>query len=292
MFSAITRAITLSTSGAPPTEFRIFSAGINSSQKGDFLFDAQAARQVLAAYKQGGVDLPIDLEHLSLSAGSSPRVDSHDARGWFQLALRNGELWAFNCKWTPDGARRLAERTQRYISPAFATDGDRPTQLVNCALVAHPATHGAPALVAASKNIVVGVRVSPATRAALYLLSAKRGTTISAVVLSALATINDSGNTAPTRDQLATLNAVCSALGISADSDATTIKDALSAVLEAAAPPEPSNADPLAATAEPAPQPNAYFAKLSRDVAARGLTLAQFEAKKAAMPRSPSKKAK
>jgi hypothetical protein len=90
----------------------------------------------------------VDLEHLSLD-DESPSFDP-DARGWFDLEVRDGELWAVRIRWTPDGERRLREKTQRYISPAFPTDDDgRITRIVNMALTAMPATHDTPALVAA-----------------------------------------------------------------------------------------------------------------------------------------------
>lgn len=138
---------------APPTEFRLFRAGENETTKGTFIFDAEAASAVMAAAAQrDGVDYPIDLEHLSLESTDSRSFDP-DARGWFCLAVRNGELWAVNVRWTPDGQRRLSERTQRYVSPAFTVDDeDRVTEIVNVALVAMPATHGTPALVAANRR--------------------------------------------------------------------------------------------------------------------------------------------
>lgn len=138
---------------APPSEFRLFRAGENETTKGVFLFDDKAAALVMAASKErGGVDYPIDLEHLSLE-GTDSRGFDPDARGWFALEVRNGELWAVNVRWTPDGTRRLSEKTQRYVSPAFTTDEDnRVTEIVNVALVAMPATHGTPALVAAGRR--------------------------------------------------------------------------------------------------------------------------------------------
>jgi len=136
---------------APPTEFRIFKAGANQTTKGTTLFDEKAAAMVMAAYQAQGVDLMIDLEHGALDAPI--RSDSPDARGWFKLELRAGELWAVDVKWNPDGARRLSEKTQRYTSPAFYADEDmRVTELINVALVAMPATHHAAPLVAASKT--------------------------------------------------------------------------------------------------------------------------------------------
>lgn len=146
--------------GAPPTEFRIFRAGVNDTTKGAFTFDAQAAAAVLAEYQRCGVDLMIDLNHESLD--DARREDSGDARGWFKLELRDdGSLWAVDVKWTPDGARRLSEKTQRYISPAFCTDDEGVIrELLNVALVAMPATHNALPLVAARKAGLVAEQSS------------------------------------------------------------------------------------------------------------------------------------
>lgn len=102
----------------------------------------------MAAFDRHGVDRMIDLEHLSLDQ-ESESFDP-DARGWARLELRDGELWAVDVKWTEDGARRLAEKTQRFISPTFFFDDDgRVTKILNIALTAMPATHDIAPLVAA-----------------------------------------------------------------------------------------------------------------------------------------------
>jgi len=137
-----------------PTEFRLFKAGENASRKGSFLFDDEAAAAVMAAYREHGVDVMIDLEHLAVApeevTGDARNFDS-SARGWCKLELRDGELWAVDVKWTEDGARRLRNKEQRYISPAFSTDDEgRIVELYNIALTALPATDHTPALVAAS----------------------------------------------------------------------------------------------------------------------------------------------
>lgn len=135
----------------PPTEFRIFKAGENPTTKGVFLFDEAAAQSVMVAYQAQGVECMIDLEHQAL--GDANRADSADARGWFKLELRGGDLWATGVRWTADGARRLSEKTQRYTSPAFLADEHgQISELINVALVAMPATHQAAPLVAANKR--------------------------------------------------------------------------------------------------------------------------------------------
>lgn len=138
--------------GAPPTEFRIFRAGMNETSKGQFLFDEQAAKLVMDRFSREGVDMIADLEHLSLDS-DSPSYDP-DARAHFRLEVRAGELWACGVTWSPDGVRRLSEKTQRYISPVAARDPDtkRVLGIFNVGLVAQPATYHAQALVAASKR--------------------------------------------------------------------------------------------------------------------------------------------
>jgi len=144
---------------APPAEFRVFKAGLNPTENGySVLFDAAAAASVLEAAKTWGVEMMIDLEHESLTGDPAVRADQKDARGWFQLEVRNGELWAVNVRWTPDGQRRLTEKTQRYVSPAFATEAvegqpgvERIVAVQNIALTAMPATRSAAPLVAAKR---------------------------------------------------------------------------------------------------------------------------------------------
>jgi len=137
-----------------PTEFRIFAAGANESTKGTAVLDTAALAAVLAEYERGGVDLIVDLAHDSLSdEARAARNDADDARGWFKLEARNGELWAVDVTWTPDGEERLRSRRQRYISPAFTYD-DLPNGTIrvasidSCALCSKPATLGALPLVA------------------------------------------------------------------------------------------------------------------------------------------------
>jgi hypothetical protein len=146
--------LALAADGALPTEFRLFTKGLNTTEKGDVIFDSIAAKSVMAAYRKWGVDLSIDLEHgmLEVEPGA-PDPTARDARGWCKLELRpDGSLWAVDVRWTPDGARRLTEKTQRYISPTFLPDPktNRVVKMFNIALTSAPATHDTPALVAAS----------------------------------------------------------------------------------------------------------------------------------------------
>lgn len=152
-----TRPIALAVDGEGelPTEFRLFVRGWNNSENGTYLFDDAAAKSVMAAYQKWGVDLAIDLEHQMLEPTSSD-PSARDARGWAKLELRaDGSLWAVSVTWTPDGAARLSQKRQRYVSPAFEVDRKtkRITKILNIAITAMPATHKTPALVAASKGM-------------------------------------------------------------------------------------------------------------------------------------------
>lgn len=252
----------------PPTEFKLFAAGPNPTSKGVFIFDAAAARSVMAAFKSHGVDLPIDLEHLSLSDPSqSARTDGADARGWFKLAVKaDGSLWAVDVRWTPDGERRLRDRTQRYISPAFCTEqvkggGERVLSVTNCALCAMPATHNAAALVAASRSRVLSARVTPEAFARVRAIAAARRTTVTVLLHGAIATLGAAAWVAPTKEMIARLDALVSALGLEKDSAASDILDAIGAILAATQTPDLPGDDPV--TQMPDPPPASALSRLS-----------------------------
>src|SRR5688572_17639495 len=101
--------LTLPFSGdGPPPEFRIFTAGIVDTVKGKFLFDEAAAQAVMAEYERHGIDLMVDYDHASLGTNQSPDpAQAGKAAGWFNLQVRNGELWAVNVRWTPPATEAL-----------------------------------------------------------------------------------------------------------------------------------------------------------------------------------------
>jgi len=136
----------------PPTEFKLFSKGKNESTKGNFLFDDVAAKSVMSEYEAHGVDLMIDYDHASLSASPVDPANAGKAAAWFNLELRNGELWAVNVRWTEPADGAIRRKEWRYFSPAFtvAKDG-RVGSLLNVAVTNIPALHGIEPLVAASK---------------------------------------------------------------------------------------------------------------------------------------------
>ncbi|TAL29009.1 MAG: hypothetical protein EPN98_21440 [Phenylobacterium sp.] len=102
-----------------PSEFRVFRAGINQSSKGDFLFDDDAAKSVMAAFAKKGTPPTMDYEHQALA---QPPVEAPASCSSWIPEVRNGELWATSCNWT-DRARRMIEaREYTRFSPAFLHD--------------------------------------------------------------------------------------------------------------------------------------------------------------------------
>jgi hypothetical protein len=240
-----------------PTEFLIFRRGMNETHKGVFLFDAEAARLVLAEQARSGVDLAIDLEHLSLDTESTSF--DPDARGWCQLAVRGGELWAVNVRWTGDGAQRLSAKSQRYVSPVIERDErtKRVLSVYNIALCAQPATFGAQPLVAASKgsltrggSTVIRARITKDTAAVFCALARKRGTTPGALIRKFLVSLASSPHDAADKS----LDLVREALGLEADAGRAEIVESLDSLFglvgDEASEPVP---DPLQSSAAPEP---------------------------------------
>lgn len=171
---ALTQAIELGTDDALPTEFRLFKCGVNPSTKGPTVWDEKSAARVMAVYARRGVDGMIDLNHDSIDpATRRARKDAADAMGYYNLELRNGELWMVNIRFNAEGAERLRSRKQRFFSPTFFYDpkDDSVVELVNVALTADPATYDAQPLIAASGTGRVPVNVQ--TRALARALSTK-----------------------------------------------------------------------------------------------------------------------
>jgi phage I-like protein len=134
-----------------PVEFRIFSAGVNATEKGDWLFDEKAAATVMDGYARRGVDLTMDYEHMALA--DPPMVAPAACKRWVPQ-IRNGELWATECKWTDKAYGHLASGEYRYFSPAFTFDEEtgRIREVLNVALTNIPAMRGIAPLVAASQR--------------------------------------------------------------------------------------------------------------------------------------------
>lgn len=136
----------------PPTEFRIFKAGVNKTRKGAFLFEEADAKAVMAKASEFGADYSIDFGHSMFSfISAGDPAEQNKAAGWFRAELRSGELWATDVTWTPLATQKLKDREYRYTSPTFnRTEDSHISELLNVALTGIPATNGLKPLVAAA----------------------------------------------------------------------------------------------------------------------------------------------
>jgi phage I-like protein len=170
--------IPFSDDGTPPTEIRLFGAGSNATSKGPVKWTARSAALVEAEYVARGVEKFADYEHRSLLPLDRQQEHATIAAAWYRLAVRDGELWAVDIKWTPPAIEKLTAKEFRYFSPAVEVDPktNEVTKFVNFALTNNPATHNLPALVAASEGAPMDEKMQKCAAALSAALEAMGGT--------------------------------------------------------------------------------------------------------------------
>lgn len=103
-----------------------------------WLFDVQAQNAVLAGFRQGAIDLPIDWEHATQHR--APNGEEAPAAAWIErVEIRNGALWG-HVSWTPRAAEQIKNREYRFLSPVFDYDPatGRIARFVSAGLVNKP----------------------------------------------------------------------------------------------------------------------------------------------------------
>lgn len=136
----------------PPKEFRLFRSGSNETTKGVFLFDEVSCKSVPEAVADWGNDFAVDYGHAMVDPSPLDPAQAGIAAGWFRPALRDGELWATEVRWTKRATAYIAAKEYRYISPFFEVDKEgRVVKFVNVALTNIPATYNLTPLVPASQ---------------------------------------------------------------------------------------------------------------------------------------------
>ncbi len=146
--------------GKPPTEFRIFAYGVNTSDKGDFVFDEKAAREVMAAFSKKGSALTMDYEHQALNSSINGHPAPNSCKGWTPAIRQNAEgkpeLWATNVQWTERAAGMISTGEYNHFSPAFEADPKsmRIERIINMALTNIPALDNQAPLIAASAGAI------------------------------------------------------------------------------------------------------------------------------------------
>jgi len=140
----------------PPKAIRLFAMGENTTTKGVFLFDAEAAKSVLDAFATHGVDLAMDFDHGALAPADGRK---RDVPGYYRPEVRADGLYAIP-QWTDVGLDAIrpgasgALPEYRYTSPSFSFDPEtrRVLRLGPLALTSYPATHHAKPLTLTARD--------------------------------------------------------------------------------------------------------------------------------------------
>jgi phage I-like protein len=107
--------------GDPPFEFQLFPYGVVSVNKGPvFIVDEPAMEDVIAYFKDRGIEMVIDYEHQTENGEEAP------AAGWVENIEARGEdgLWLTGITWTERAADYIQRREYRYFSPVFGINND------------------------------------------------------------------------------------------------------------------------------------------------------------------------
>lgn len=148
-------ALTLGTE-FPPKAVKLFAMGENRTTKGVFVFDDAAAKSVLAAFTEHGVDLAMDFDHGALAPADGRK---RDVPGYYRPEVRADGLYAIP-QWTDVGLDAIrpgasgALPEYRYTSPSFSFDPEtrRVLRLGPLALTSYPATHHAKPLTLTARD--------------------------------------------------------------------------------------------------------------------------------------------
>ena len=133
-----------------PKRFLLLPWGTVETRKGNYVLDELAARDVIAEFRRGGVDVVIDRDHQSLGGKYSAPDGSAPAMGWIKdLETVKGEGVYALVDWTPKGREALSNREYRYHSPVIdVNDQDLRAVRLRCASLTNlPATLNAVPLV-------------------------------------------------------------------------------------------------------------------------------------------------
>lgn len=129
----------------PPAKIMLIPYGEVKSTKGNFIFDDEAAHELLARYENKKNDLVIDYEHQTLYNVQAP------AAAWIKaLEYRKWEGLFGVVEWTERGGSYVANKEYRYLSPVIMvrTSDHRAVALHSAALTNDPAIDGMIPLVA------------------------------------------------------------------------------------------------------------------------------------------------
>lgn len=130
---------------ALPTEVRIFPFGEIQTSKGTLRFTKKSADLVKKQWETLRRSFGFDYAHDTFDS-KKPGAEKI-AAGWSELTIKPDGLYATKIEWTPDAAKKIANKEFRYLSPACADQNGEIVAVYNCALTNLPATYDAKPLV-------------------------------------------------------------------------------------------------------------------------------------------------
>ncbi|MCJ8506610.1 phage protease [Rhizobium lemnae] len=148
----ISNVVTFATTGTeagPPDWIKVAPRGRFTARDGR-TFEV-VPELLIERFKSDAISIPVDINHSTIRKAATG--DETPAYGWIEeLEAREDGLYA-RVNWLDRGKTVLAEKSHRYISPAFGSldAQDRATWLHSVALVATPAV-AMPALASAETN--------------------------------------------------------------------------------------------------------------------------------------------
>ncbi len=129
-----------------PSEILICPAGrVANANRNVFFMDEKAARITIRFFVHHGVDIPVDWEHQSEHPDLEKPGGRAPAAGWIRsLKWKPGEGLFGVVDWTPQGAKDVAQRSYRYVSPVLYSRhwDSRVVAIVSVGLTNNPAIHG------------------------------------------------------------------------------------------------------------------------------------------------------
>lgn len=109
--------INLSSEGKLPEWIELIPPGAEINAIDGRKFKNSKPDQIVEAFKNYGLSLPIDYEHATEK--KAPNGEEAPAAGWItEIENRDGAIWG-KVEWTNKGAVSLSNKEYRYISPAF-----------------------------------------------------------------------------------------------------------------------------------------------------------------------------
>lgn len=139
-----------------PDTILIVPWGHVDSTSGDFLVDEQSGRNIVAAFLEHNVLIPIDLEHQTLGEEFSSPDGSAPAMGWITaLSAEAGKGIVASVEWTDRGKALVESKAYRYLSPVLSTmrGNRRVSSLHSVALTNKPAIVGMAPIVNKAGNV-------------------------------------------------------------------------------------------------------------------------------------------